>query len=93
MLHVLRWSMADAERTVRNCLRWLDACRLTFRAEKISCGDLLYIIRWELPDNVCRAEINRYYDEAMACLDQVSVSEERKANLKNYLLSLMERNL
>lgn len=43
--------------------------------------------------NVCRAEINRYYDEAMACLGNVSVCDEKMACLKSYLVSLMERNL
>lgn len=42
---------------------------------------------------VCLAEINRYYDEAMNCLEQVSVSDERKNYLKDYLVSLVKRNL
>lgn len=82
-------NMADAE-TRKELLSWIKREDYV-PAEKISA--VTYIYNKVGIDNVCRAEINRYYDEAMACLDQVSVSEERKANLKNYLLSLMERNL
>lgn len=82
-------NMADAE-TREELLSWIKREDYV-PAEKISA--VTYIYNKVGIDDVCRAEINRYYDEAMACLDQVSVSEERKANLKNYLLSLMGRNL
>ena len=82
-------NMADAE-TRKELLSWIKREDYV-PAEKISA--VTYIYNKVGIDTVCRTEINRYYDEAMACLGQVSVSEERKANLKNYLLSLMGRNL
>lgn len=44
-------------------------------------------------DRICKAEITRYYDEAMACLGKVNVEDCKKQYLKSFIQGLMTRKL
>lgn len=68
--------------------KWVGATDFD-RQEKIAAVTALYNeigIR-----ELCERKINHYFDESQRCIDQLTVSEERKAELRQYTLDMMKR--
>ena len=69
-------------------MRWIEAKDFD-RAEKVAAVTALYNeigIR-----ELCEQKIEQYYQESLVYLDQVSVSEDRKAVLRAYAANMMKR--
>ena len=69
-------------------MRWIEAKDFD-RAEKVAAVTARYNeigIR-----ELCEQKIEQYYQESLVYLDQVSVSEERKAVLRAYAANMMKR--
>ena len=69
-------------------MRWIEAKDFD-RAEKVAAVTALYNeigIR-----ELCEQKIEQYYHESLVYLDQVSVSEDRKAVLRAYAANMMKR--
>lgn len=43
--------------------------------------------------NICQEQINRYYEEGLTLLEGVNLPQERKAELRNFVCRLMNRNV
>jgi geranylgeranyl diphosphate synthase type II len=78
---------ANAEQRAE-LLRWIEAKEFD-RKEKIEAVTRIYDaigIR-----ELCEEKINFYFNEARKYLDKVSVSEERKQHLRQYMNEMMKR--
>ncbi len=81
-------SLANAEQRAE-LTRWIEA-RQFDRQEKIEAVTRLYDaigIR-----QLCEKKINFYFQQATKYLDQVSVAEERKLQLRQYMAEMMHRD-
>ena len=73
----------------RELMRWIEA-RQFDRAEKVAAVTRLYDeigIR-----QLCEAKINAYFEQARQTLGEISVAEERKTVLRQYMDELLHRN-
>ena len=70
--------------------RWIAAKEFD-RSEKIAAVTAIY--NKEGIADACREQINRYYDEGLNLLESVSVEDSLKANLKEFVETLMNRQL
>lgn len=83
------FDLADAEQ--RRILKsWLD-CKSYVEEEKITAVRDIYNAVG-VPA-CCREKINIYFEEALALLQQVALPEEKKAVLKQFALTLLNRDV
>lgn len=77
------------ERQRQELMRWIEAQDFD-RQEKIAAVTRLYD---EIGINaLCEEKINHYFMEGQKSLDQVSVPEERKSHLRQYIAAMVHRN-
>lgn len=75
--------------TRKKLLHWIEAKEFN-RDEKVK--DVTAIYNHLGIDKMALQRINSYFDEALTFLDKVSISEDRKKELKSYTYMLMKRD-